>query len=81
MHAHRYATHVETILGWTGSVGATTLLFILPGAVYLRLSPAPITSMLPQLAFLITGLSIGTVSVINSAIDTFGGSGVSIGLT
>ena len=68
-----YTTHIEIVLGFIGAAVVTTLVFILPTAIYLRLSPLPLAAKAPEIALLITGLVVGVLGVANVAADAFNG--------
>lgn len=60
---------VEVVLGWSGALASTSLLFILPASIALKLCEAP---RLSDAAFLALGVVLGVLSLGQAAIDTFG---------
>ena len=60
-----YAERVETVLAWTGAMGSTTVLYVLPPCIVLRLSPRSWSQDMGALLFLALGLSFGVLGCIN----------------
>jgi amino acid permease len=56
---------MELVLGLTGAVASTTLLFILPPAIFLRLSPVPLRHNWADVLFLVVGLLLGGLGLLN----------------
>ena len=61
-----YMQRVEVVLGWTGAAASTTILFILPPAIYLCLAPQRRGR---DLLFLAVGLSLGLLGLLSNAVD------------
>ncbi len=60
---------VEVVLGFVGAFASTTLLYILPASIFLRLSPA---TSARDVAFLVVGVSMGVLGFGNQWVETFG---------
>ena len=61
---------VEVIFGFTGAVASTTISYILPALIYLRLRPRSEPNG-HNYAFLVLGFFLGVVSVSNQFVDVF----------
>ena len=59
-----YVSRMEVVLGLTGAVASTTLLFILPPAIFLGLSPATLRQNWIDVVFLVVGVSLGTLGLV-----------------
>jgi len=64
LFAALYLTHVEVVLGITGAVAATTILFIMPPAIYLRLSPEPLAANAAEVVFCAVGIVLGSLGLL-----------------
>jgi amino acid permease len=59
-----YATHVEVVLGWTGAIASTTLLYVLPPVIFLRLSTAPLSDKVGDILYLLIGTTLGVMGLL-----------------
>jgi len=57
--------NVEIVLGFTGAIAATTILFILPPAIFLALSPAGWASKSGEALFMVGGITIGCLGALD----------------
>ena len=57
------------MLGLLGAFASTGILFVLPPAIYLRLSPRSWRGNIGEQAFLAAGVAIGAVGLVNNAVD------------
>lgn len=58
-------TDVAVVLGFTGAVAGTSILFILPPAIFLALAPAGRLAKSGELLFLIAGVVIGSLGALD----------------
>ena len=61
-----FVSRVEVVLGWTGAIASTTLLFILPPAIFLCLSPDSLITNWLNVLFLAVGLALGALGLLDN---------------
>lgn len=66
-----YVESLEAVMGFIGSVASTCTLLILPATIYLCISPAGLAANWHEVAFLVTGVSLGVLGLVVHIQETF----------